>query len=625
MLAASSSTTVTAAGKRGLAYNDASLTLAFNSSAVGWTYNWAQTQGSLNYNSALEFVPMLWSNASDLTSTWSSNAQAAINAGSKHLFSFNEPDLCAAGAGSSCMSLNSSLAGYKKYMQPFAGKALLGSPAVTNGVGTDSDPMGAEYLQQFIGNCTGCTIDFVNMHWYSNIYAGVNYLQSQVEAIRAVAGGRPIWLTEFGITTENAYTEAQLESFLQEAMEYLDSQPDVAAYAYFWAAPGVLINSAGTGVSSLGAMYNSYDAVVPTSNATSTTGSTSSVSSSTIQSSATLSLTAASSATATAPACPSASGAVYVDSHGATYNVYCSSDTTIGSYANASVSNGWTDCASLCDASSSCVAFVYKGISNGIGPGYCYFKNNVGNVFASTNTLVAGVLNSTDTLSVSSSASSVSSSTSTTISTSTRNPTTISTMTSTTSSMTSTTSSKAAASSASTKKINIISAFFARSNVTIDARQAFLSGNNLVIDSYMPGSKLGGNPWVGHPNKTLSILYTNGQDASQIYVFTAVQNSGTYTITPATVSSARKAPTIAAPQGASIEIVAVTFGNIQITDPAVFTKLYNHAKSGASFTINPTFFNANPMAGIQKTAVVWYKKNGVLKALTGYGGSSYTF
>lgn len=44
-------------------------------------------------------------------------------------------------------------------MEPFAGKAKLVGPAVTNGGGV-------EWLQQFLGNCTGCTIDAVAMHWY---------------------------------------------------------------------------------------------------------------------------------------------------------------------------------------------------------------------------------------------------------------------------------------------------------------------------------------------------------------------------------------------------------------------------------------------------------------------------
>lgn len=44
-------------------------------------------------------------------------------------------------------------------MEPFHGKAKLVSPAVTNGGGV-------QWLQQFFGNCTGCHIDAIALHWY---------------------------------------------------------------------------------------------------------------------------------------------------------------------------------------------------------------------------------------------------------------------------------------------------------------------------------------------------------------------------------------------------------------------------------------------------------------------------
>ncbi|KIW21923.1 uncharacterized protein PV07_12668, partial [Cladophialophora immunda] len=79
-------------GKRGLAYNDASLTYLFaNQSSVSWGYNWASfANGSLPSN--LEFIPTLWGLGEDETSSWFTQASSAISYGSKHLFSFNEPD-----------------------------------------------------------------------------------------------------------------------------------------------------------------------------------------------------------------------------------------------------------------------------------------------------------------------------------------------------------------------------------------------------------------------------------------------------------------------------------------------------------------------------------------------------
>lgn len=177
--------------------------------------------------------------------------------------SFNEPDLCA--SGSACMSVSAAVSAYQTAMQPFAGKALLGAPAVT----TSGPPDGLTWLQYFLGNCTGCTIDFVNVHWYSNKYAGANYFESFINSTRATRDmfaetkGKPIWVTEFGLTNEGAdgappYTDADLQAFLQQVMPWMDQQSDIDRYAYFMDAPGILIDNAGTGLSGNGIVYNNF-------------------------------------------------------------------------------------------------------------------------------------------------------------------------------------------------------------------------------------------------------------------------------------------------------------------------------------------------------------------------------
>ena len=258
--------------------------LSGQNSQVSWAYNWYQTPGS-GFNPALEYVPMLWSNASDLLRDWPTNAQAAINAGSKHLLGFNEPDLCVAGAGASCMEMDYAVKAWKQYMEPFAGKALLGSPAVTNG----GSPLGLTWLSNFMGNCTGCHIDFINIHWYSNKWAGANYFKQQVQAAHAMSGGRPVWITEFGLdNSDGTYTTAELQSFLEEVMTWMDETDYVQRYAYFMDTTGMLMNSAGTDMSDTGNVYNSYPevsspsstAVLSSSSSSSSTAAPSSTSSS---------------------------------------------------------------------------------------------------------------------------------------------------------------------------------------------------------------------------------------------------------------------------------------------------------------------------------------------------------
>ncbi|KAK4539401.1 hypothetical protein LTR36_010964 [Oleoguttula mirabilis] len=195
-------------------------------------------------------------------SNWSSAAERAIAGGAPALMSFNEPDICY--SGSACMSVNASVTAYRTAMQPFAGRIPIGAPAIT----TSGAPGGLTYLGYFLGNCTACTFDFVNVHWYSNKYAGASYFESFINQARVVrdtypqTAGKPIWVTEFGLDNDDAgapvYTDADLQAFLQKVMPWMDQQADIARYAYFMAAEGILINSAGTGLSGNGIVYNSF-------------------------------------------------------------------------------------------------------------------------------------------------------------------------------------------------------------------------------------------------------------------------------------------------------------------------------------------------------------------------------
>jgi hypothetical protein len=74
-----------------------------------------------------------------------------------------------------------------------------------------------------------------------------------------MSGGRPVWVTEFGLdSSEGGYTTAELQSFLQEVMTWMDAQDYVHRYAYFMDTTGILMNSAGTGMSDTGSLYNAY-------------------------------------------------------------------------------------------------------------------------------------------------------------------------------------------------------------------------------------------------------------------------------------------------------------------------------------------------------------------------------
>lgn len=218
-----------AVGKRGLAYNNAQLVSAVihGSTTVSWAYNWGSTSALIP--SELEYVPMLWGLGNDHTGNWVSAANSAISSGSTHLLAFNEPDH----AGQSNIDPATCAQGYLQHMQPFAGRAKLGAPAVTNGGGA----MGLSYLKSFLDACQECTIDFVPIHWYDD-HSNVEYFKKHIQDAHDVAGGRPIWITEFRATG----SEAEQAAFLKDVIPWLESTGYVDRYAYFYV-DGILMQS----------------------------------------------------------------------------------------------------------------------------------------------------------------------------------------------------------------------------------------------------------------------------------------------------------------------------------------------------------------------------------------------
>ena len=215
-------------GKRGVAYNDASLTDCFmNNPQITWGYNWGSSSSGLS--SKVNYIPQLWSGSNTFTDSWSANAQAAIESGSTHLFSFNEPDL----GSQANMSPSEAAAAYKTYMQPFAGKAKLCAPAVTNGGGS----MGLTWLQNFMDACTDCTIDCVNVHWYDSA-ENTKYFTDHVTNATTVSGGKPVFVSEFGATG----SDEQIGDFLGTVMKWMDGESSVAGYSYFMVSEGMLVS-----------------------------------------------------------------------------------------------------------------------------------------------------------------------------------------------------------------------------------------------------------------------------------------------------------------------------------------------------------------------------------------------
>jgi len=241
----SSSSSSSWSGKRGLAYNDASLCDSFiGASDVSWAYNWASSSSGLS--SEINYIPLLWGTSSDFTDSWNTNAKSAIAAGAEYIFSFNEPD----DSSQANLSPSDAAAAYLQYIEPFAGQAKLCAPSVTNGGGS----MGLDWLNAFLTECSTCTIDCINIHWYDT-YQNADYFKTQVNNATAIGGGKPVFVSEFGCTDGS---DSEISGFLEDVMPWMDANSNVTGYAYFMVSDGLLMS--GTAPSSYGETYLSYSA-----------------------------------------------------------------------------------------------------------------------------------------------------------------------------------------------------------------------------------------------------------------------------------------------------------------------------------------------------------------------------
>lgn len=123
---------------------------------------------------------------------------------------FNEPDF----ASQSNIDPTYAAQLWKQYIQPLKAQGVrLGGPAVT------SAPSGRPWLTTFLAACTGCTIDFLPVHWYElcSYFSSTQHHTERISLLRYGTGvgnfydyiwsfhgqfpNYPIWITEYASTS----------------------------------------------------------------------------------------------------------------------------------------------------------------------------------------------------------------------------------------------------------------------------------------------------------------------------------------------------------------------------------------------------------------------------------------
>ncbi|GAA6031120.1 hypothetical protein JCM8097_004013 [Rhodosporidiobolus ruineniae] len=216
----SSASSASNAGAKGVGFNNPDYTKDLN---LAWCYSWNAVPGGTVADGVM-FVPMLW--GEKLLDGWEDDAKAAIKAGATHVLGFNEPDL----AEQANLSPSAAASLWSSAIEPLATSAKLVSPAVSNGVeNADGTPMGVPWMKQFLGNCSGCSISAVALHWYDSA-TNTAYFTKYLEDAHTELN-MPIWLTEFMGTGSTA----EQQTFVDFAVDYLEKQDWIERYAAFGA------------------------------------------------------------------------------------------------------------------------------------------------------------------------------------------------------------------------------------------------------------------------------------------------------------------------------------------------------------------------------------------------------
>lgn len=159
------------------------------------------------------------------------------------LHRFNEPDI----KSQSNIAPADAAKLWMQHMQPFAGRATLVSPAITNGA---PPAMGTGWLDQFLAECgrLGCTVDAVAAHIYASA-KDTAYWKKYITDL-GTRYEKPVLITEFN--GQGSVEEQQ--AFLEEMIPFLDGWESVSHYAWFMTAVGNLVNEDG-GLTALGETY----------------------------------------------------------------------------------------------------------------------------------------------------------------------------------------------------------------------------------------------------------------------------------------------------------------------------------------------------------------------------------
>jgi hypothetical protein len=207
---------------------------------VSWFYNWELGPSGCT---SVPFVPMIWGHTGDEQSASgiANEIETVASGGYGTVLGFNEPD-------NSSQSNISVSAAISLWPSLTANAALrVGSPATQ--ANSTGQAWFTDFMKQVNADTTGkLRVDFIAAHWYGwnsgSCDANASNLESYVKWLEAIAGDRPIWLTEWGCLNDSNPSEAVVQAFFAGAVAMFAKHPRIERYAWYpWETNNELVTS----------------------------------------------------------------------------------------------------------------------------------------------------------------------------------------------------------------------------------------------------------------------------------------------------------------------------------------------------------------------------------------------
>jgi hypothetical protein len=220
---------------------------------VSWYYNWMQTENEpCDDGGGGEFVPMIWGHpgAEQDAGDIATSVASFISRGYAYVLGFNEPD----NPDQANIPVSRAIELWPAFDNP-AIKVV--SPGTTANA-ERGQPWFTEFMAQ-INNNPNLRADVLAIHWYGwnagSCDANASQLENYIRWAEGFAGGRPIWITEWGCLNQSAPDVQTVVAFYQGALAVFERHPRVERYAWYpWYTNCGLVNEDGS-LTALGEVY----------------------------------------------------------------------------------------------------------------------------------------------------------------------------------------------------------------------------------------------------------------------------------------------------------------------------------------------------------------------------------